>query len=335
MLNKQSFSMNKKNIIIMGAGQIGSRHLQALKKVKIPLNILVIDSSTESLKLAKARFREVNSINNVHSVGYYEVLPENCPKIDLAIVATSSDHRREVIEKLLKSIEVKYFVLEKLLFNKKEDYKKIKRELVKFNCKAWVNCSMRTMPFYSNLKSSIGTNFIQYQVVGSNLGLATAAIHYIDQIAYLTDCYDFKVDVGGLENIIESKRKGFLEVTGSLMVRFGNGSYGCFTSYFRGNAPVVITISSEKFNCIIKESNNKAWVSDEGTNWEWSEVRAEILPQSVMTTELVERILSEGACILPTYEQSMSLHIPLLDGLLKFVNKHKSPIDKLDYYPFT
>ena len=43
-------------IKIVGAGQLGSRHLQALQSIRTPLDIHVIDPSPESLKVAEERF---------------------------------------------------------------------------------------------------------------------------------------------------------------------------------------------------------------------------------------------------------------------------------------
>ena len=62
--------MTKYKIFIIGAGQIGSRHLQALRAVRIPLKISVIDPSTESLDLAKQRYEEMPKGKIEHQVLY-------------------------------------------------------------------------------------------------------------------------------------------------------------------------------------------------------------------------------------------------------------------------
>ena len=50
------------NVAIIGAGQLGSRHLQGLKLAASPLSITVMDSSEESLKVAKARYEDTSTI---------------------------------------------------------------------------------------------------------------------------------------------------------------------------------------------------------------------------------------------------------------------------------
>ena len=47
------------NIILIGAGELGSRHLQGLVKVNHMLNIWVIDPSSESLARAEERLEEI------------------------------------------------------------------------------------------------------------------------------------------------------------------------------------------------------------------------------------------------------------------------------------
>ena len=46
------------NIAIIGAGQLGSRHLQGLKKAQLPMNIFVLDASEESLTICEQRYNE-------------------------------------------------------------------------------------------------------------------------------------------------------------------------------------------------------------------------------------------------------------------------------------
>ena len=53
-----------KKVFIIGAGQLGSRHLQALKYVKEALDISVIDPREESLSTAKERYASLDLMDN-------------------------------------------------------------------------------------------------------------------------------------------------------------------------------------------------------------------------------------------------------------------------------
>jgi hypothetical protein len=193
---------------------------------------------------------------------------------------------------------------------------------------------MRMMPFYSRIKENLNSKRINYYVTGSQFGLITNAIHYIDHMAYLTECNDFTVDIGFLDTkSIESKRKGFLELNGTLNVRFSNGSFGSITCFPSGSVPIQVEIYSDYFRCISNENEQKAWVSSPNDNWKWHEIEAHIPYQSQMTTQLIDSILSDGNCLLSAFEISSKLHIQLMEPLLKLLNYRSG--EKYNYYPFT
>lgn len=320
-----------KNVCIIGAGNIGSRHLQGLKKVKFPLLIEVVDPSTESLKIASQRYQQIDSTTN-HKISFLQDISNLSKKIDLAIVATNSDVRRLVIEKLLQRSSVKYLLLEKTLFQKKEDYPYVENLLLKNNVKTWVNFSMRTIPFYHDLKGKLNTP-LQMVVSGSQYGLVTNTIHFVDYIAYLTNSYNFKVSTDGLDQkVIVSKRSGFSELNGTLSIRFKDGSTGSFTCYPDGDAPYIIEVFSKNYRCISRENDRKAEISSSPT-WEWQVLDSHIPYQSDMTNTVVEEILMKGTSPLTPYTHALHLHLQLFESLLKFLNA--SSKRKLNLYPFT
>jgi len=323
-----------KNICLIGAGNIGSRHLQALAKITQPLLIQVIDPSSDSIEQAKKRYEEVIKSDSPHKIEYFQTMDKVNKLIDIAIIATSSNVRYQVTKQLLEKSKVKYIIFEKILFDKKLQYDEMKSILTKKNIKAWVNCSMRTDPFYSNLKKSFQNQKITYIVYGSQHGLISNAIHYIDHISYLTNCYDFKVDTNFLDKTpIKSKRKGFLELNGTLNIHFKDGGEGSFICYPSGNAPFFIEILSEKYHCIVRALDSKSLISSAGSDWKWQIKTTPLLFQSQMTNLVVSSILKSGLCDLPPFDLSSKMHLNFLEPVLKFLNHNSRK--KFDYYPFT
>lgn len=49
-------------VAIIGAGQLGSRHLQGLKGAASSLAITVLDSSKESLQVSKERYEAIPAV---------------------------------------------------------------------------------------------------------------------------------------------------------------------------------------------------------------------------------------------------------------------------------
>ncbi len=322
-----------KTAVIIGAGQLGSRHLQALKSVTTALEIYVIDPSDKSLKVAKERYDTIDSKQPKQRVTFANSLPDSLD-IEIAIVATNADVRRTVVEKMLRTAKVRHLILEKLLFSKPEDYPAVAKLLREKNVACWVNCSMRTMPFYQTLQKHFKDLPLTYTVTGSQFGLVTNAIHYLDHVAFLTGCPDFTISTQYLNpRPIESKRPGFLELNGTLLAEYQNGSIAALTCYSDGNAPVVVEICNQDYRCISRESEKLAWISNQKQNWQWSEVPSNLPYQSAMTTDVVEELLKKGTCSLTPYAESMSIHLNLLPKLQEFLDRKSTK--QFDHYPFT
>lgn len=319
-----------KRVIIIGCGQLGSRHLQSLKSIDQDIHITVIDPSAASLAVAKERFEGISG--KAHTVEYLQEISSG-DSFDLAIVPTSANTRADVIKKLLETNEVRYMILEKLLFDRKEQYEDIGALLNKRGISAWVNCSMRIMPLYKEVAKNL-SGPVNYSVTGSTYGLVTNSIHYIDHMAHLNKCLDFNVDTNGLETkLYESKRKGFMELNGSLAIHFSNGGLGAISCYHDGNLPIKIDIASRDYRCISRESEGRAWISTSAGSWAWEDVAAPLPYQSQMTAWLVNDIFNKGSCGLATYEESSRIHLTLLDALSSFLIKNR--LYSGDSYPFT
>jgi len=82
-----------KKIVVAGAGQLGSRHLQALKTIAYDADVMVIDTSAESLDLARTRFDEIPVGTNNVSVSYCQGYGDLPAESDLVIVASGARAR--------------------------------------------------------------------------------------------------------------------------------------------------------------------------------------------------------------------------------------------------
>ncbi len=323
------------NIAIIGAGQIGSRHLQALSQLNRFTNIQIVDPDYKSLERARERFLQVQKNKNIQKVEYLKNIADLNNKLELVIISTTSDIRRKVIENLLLQKKVRYIILEKVLFQKIEDFIIVNNLLVQNNIKAWVNCPRRMTYFYKQLKSKFtGVKKVDYRVSSANLGIGCNSIHFLDLFAFLTGQTNFVLFSDQLDSkIIISKRSGFLEFTGTLCGRSSWGSNIAITSYLKGNAPLIISINSELVNCLIREDEGKAWISESANNWTWEEVSFTISYQSQLTNLIVQDILDTGKCDLTNYEESWKIHIPLLKSLIFYLQKQK--MEEIDLCPIT
>ena len=144
------------NIAVIGAGQLGSRHLQGLANSSKQFNIYLVDTSEKALAIAQQRFEEVSNSDN-SSVFYHQNISALPEKINVSIVATTANVRRMVVEELLAKCSIKYLIFEKVVFQKSEDFLPILKLLRAKEVIAWVNCARRSYPFYNRLKKKLNS----------------------------------------------------------------------------------------------------------------------------------------------------------------------------------
>jgi predicted dehydrogenase len=306
-------------ILVVGAGNIGSRHLQSLGRSNLPLEITVVDPSSQALEIARQRFNEVQRSGFKDKPKYYERLDDVGKEFDIGIITTTSDVRRKILEDLLSRRKVRYLILEKVAFQNSSDFEYVIRFLRSKHVKAWVNLPRRVMPFYNEMKKEIKPHGqVFYTVQGGDWGLACNAIHFIDHLCYLIEETDYEVSCHSLDrDVKESKRKGFVEFTGALRCHFHNGSELNLISQNGSRQPPLITIMSKSRLYVIEEDKGLARVSKEENGWELEETPFRLYYQSELTNKLVEDIINTGNCGLTPIEESYLIHKPLLDSFIK------------------
>ena len=180
------------NIAVIGAGELGSRHLQALVKLPGDGIIQVVDPKNNSLEVARQRIEQVSS-SFTGTITFLNNISELADELDIVIVATNSNVRKNVIVEVLTCKKVNYLILEKFLFPRIEEYQIVADLLVKCKTIAWVNCPRRMLDFYNELKKTLNGN-IHIAVTGNGWGLGCNGIHLLDLMAYLTGTPDFKFE---------------------------------------------------------------------------------------------------------------------------------------------
>ena len=311
------------NILIIGAGQLGSRHLQSIKKANLRMRIFVYDISLDSLRVAEERYRQIPEEKNVEEIVFLTSLGQVAKNIDFTVVATGSGGRCEIITLLLNVCHVKYMVIEKVLFQNIQDYNSIRDLLHIKNVKAWVNCPRRMNSFYMELAKSLNGQSLWATVVGGPWGLGCNAIHFIDLIAFLCGCSDYSIKENLDTEILKSKREGYLEFTGELCLNYTKGTQCKLVSWKEGgDSPLMLTIWSEHTRVLIDENGGKAFISRRGQDWKWSEEKFRMKYQSELTAEVLEDLILNQKCDLTTYAESEKLHVPFIKMLLAFLGKN-------------
>lgn len=307
--------MTPKNIAIIGAGQLGSRHLQGLKKARIPMNIYVLDASLDALKICEQRYKEIAD-NNLIGVIIYTTQWNTLPtSIDIAIVATGSKPRCTIIHELVEKHHCRTLILEKFLFPKMNDYDDISELFQKNKVQAWVNCCRRYFTCYQTIRETlINDGPITFKLEGKNWGLCCNSIHQIDIFAFICGAKHISFECSNIDDkLYESKRKGYIEMTGTIKGIADNGSSISLSSYAEYDGPNKLIIHSQRHNIEIYEGSNKMIIDGK-------ENLMDIKYQSDLTGKYIEDLLFTNSLPLTSYEESAMLHQQILPHFINIYN---------------
>ena len=309
-------------ILLIGAGQLGSRHLQGLLKFQKKQFIYVLDRSEDSLTVAKERAAEIESLHIVNYVSEWDNIPT---ELDLVIVATGANVRAKLVTKLLKICNVKNLVLEKILFQDLKSYSEIGNLIKSSGTPAWVNHPRRMFEHYKDLKNKIAANgeFVRFQIFGGNWDLACNALHFIDLISFLSGSEVLNLDFKEIDNnIIKSKRPNYIELTGSLSGVLKNGNCFNISSLDGDYEDITITVLTKSSRWIIQEGDAQRTIYL-GKENNFNEIIESFTNeyQSSLTTKIINDILIEGDTSLPNYDEACSSHIPFIKGALETYNR--------------
>jgi len=317
--------MEKSNILLIGTGELGSRHLQGLLKSSNKFNIYCIDPSQKSLDLAITRAEEVVHSHKVHFLQSIEGLPNN---FFLAIIATSANIRESVVLNILDNFTISNIILEKVVFQQVSSFEVITKKLLEINnCNVWVNHPRRMFSHYKKIKNLIKKSDSKIQnitISGSGWGLACNSLHYIDLCEYLDDSNIVSLSSEKLnDKIYESKREGFIEFSGEISGYLNTGAYFLIKELQNTSSTnITIAINTDKYIWIVQEGVNPYIIEINNSNFSNSQISEySNAYQSSLTTIIVDDIYENDKCELTPYADSALTHKIFINSFLLKYNQ--------------
>ena len=307
---------------VIGAGQIGSRHIQgALKVREHDLEIDVVEPNQDATILSKKRNEEIES---EHTVNYHQNIQGLEGKYEVIIVSTNSTNRLEITTDLLNRVDVKVLILEKVVFQSIEEFTILKENLKDRNTLVYVNHPRRMYSYYQDLKNELKQTkqtISHIHVLGNEWGLACNGLHFIDLASFLMDKNPISISNNHLEDIRPSKRLGYIEFTGHLWVHFEQRSTLLLSSLIGNNRSTSIEIicADHKYHIeeggrgIISLFKNSKWISDTPITTPF---------QSELTNYLIEDILNGKTPKITPIQLSETCHQSFIESLKDFTFKH-------------
>jgi len=301
-------------ILVVGAGEIGSRYLQGLAKCSHRLRIHVVDVSPDAIIKSRRLWLEVVNCDNVDShISFHNNIQE-CPKeVDVAIVATTARKRGELVALMKRHLVVRYWILEKLLVQSAAELDNLSKILS--GAKIWVNTPRRMLPWHKQIRTSLIKQApLHLKVTGKAWGLACNSVHFLDMFSWFTGEPLESISTEELSrHWIKAKRPGNWEILGEFKSKFTGGSTATFSVEYGEPSDL-----SYQFHI---EDGDMSWSIDEefGTavRSDGFSVSGRLPFLSEVTPLLVDEILSTGQCELPSLETSSETHRVFLAAMLE------------------
>lgn len=305
-----------KNVVIIGMGNIGFRHLQGALKSKNELNIYCVDPM--GFDISKVDDIDRYSDKRIYVAKDCDNLPND---IDIAIIATTSDIRYSVFTEIIKK-NVRNIIFEKVLFQRQELYKKTASILRENEIKAWVNCLRSVNPNWHKIKKMIDNRDFSLCLSGTDWGMACNTVHFLHLIDFLDGTDTIRIDEFNPKNGMEdSKRKGFKEFYGMISGHTQHCKKFIIECSRKNEIAVNIKIETNEKIIIIDEVNEKLNITDKNTDEKVEEIFP-TLHVSKGTGRIIDDILLTSNCDLPDYTKSMNIHLQFIDAISGFFEEN-------------
>tara|TARA_Y100001970_G_C14201859_1_gene841582 strand:+ start:658 stop:1611 length:954 start_codon:yes stop_codon:yes gene_type:complete len=302
------------NILIIGFGAIGCRHAQSLLD-NGNKNLSIIDENKDNIQ--KGLDAIGYSVSDVRIIDSFDEIGNEIP--DLAIIATSAEPRFDIYKELINR-KIKFFLLEKVLFQSHSQFKYAIDLTIQNGVKSYCNFPNRYFDNYIRIKKRLKNidNKISMSVTGGDCGIGCSGIHYLDLFEYLTNS---KINYTNsiLEKWNKDNKRGdnYTDFSGMLIatnkkndilrINFDKSHVGpCSVSISYQDNEIVLYEGSEiEFNFNKKNSFTNSF---------------SIIPQSRLTAQLADDIFNDKS-LMPSIEQAANSHLHLIKECNKIINK--------------
>jgi len=298
-------------VIIVGCGNIGSRLLQSVSNVKVDglTEIIALEPFRAAWDIARERFDQENK------GGYALTLVDNAgdlpARASLIIFAMDARNRLSAMQDVLPRCQTPHILLEKILFTKWDEYQAARALIDQAGAKCWVNTSRNIWSGYQIFKDDLaGQSITDFTVSGSDWGLGCNAIHFLSAFEFISGDPITALSVApGTAAILESKRAGYQELTGTLVGKSENGAVISVASLPEPGIPISVNVKTANSDWAVQEGKQRDNLLDD------QEPKPFDLLYTSQLHDMLEKIIVKGESDLPDFENSTRLHGLLIKAL--------------------
>lgn len=292
------------SILLIGAGNLGSRHLQSLADAPWIGRVVVVEPSQAAAEVARTRWHDVPNCQGKELIfAALDDVAQHGP-FHAAVIATPAPGRLQVLRAVL-GLGIKRVLCEKVLFQSEAELDDALTLAAEAGADIRVNHIYRYLDALCKLRALTVGQKVSMSVDIDGDGMGCNLIHYVDLFAYLSgsDVSELTAEID--KPVHESKRGGnFVEFTGKAVAADALG--GQLRVAYHDKAP-----AAAPRICVEGEFGRVVFDEAAGT------VASDLAPLQGLVfnvprvSALTAPILAaqrEGHCLLPTLEQSAAMN---------------------------
>ena len=314
------------NLLIIGAGRMGMRHL--VGAFKACSQITIVDPK---INILQKEVKKLSTNNKYHgSIIHYPSI-DNIPinsNFDAGIISSTANGRKDIFFKLLER-KVYNILLEKPIEQSRKKVKEIVDASLDKNLNIRSNHPFRELPLFQKFYDSSAP--FHMAVVGGAFGLACNGIHWIDLAVYLSHSKDenTKLLFSRIDKtpIKSGRGEKFVDYGGTIVLEFARGSILLMDSWADSSAPLTFTLNHNHSSFLLDRKENLGIIYERnktstlenylyGFDYERNVINpVEAISFSENTTNWLYSLKGEKKCFLPKIEESVISHERLFDAL--------------------
>ena len=314
-----------KRALLVGCGELGSRHLQALASMPMIREIEVVEPRPEGHSLGQKRLGEIPDRLESTEIRWLNSLEEASNGGDICILATQADVRGPLLHEIAGSKDYSSFLLEKVVTPSVPEYEELLTFSKDLDLSVWVNCKSRAQYSHKRAKKRLDPNEpIYLNVFGGNHGLVTNGVHIADLFCFYDGSDRVHFDESAIDPVLHPSKRGndLFDLSGCLKGHSDNGSRLKMTMSADHLGPVFFSIASNGYRAAINDETKCLYESSAADGWEWTRIPYdENILVSHLTREFVTDIIMTGHCELPTLAECYPAHEFVLGELLGHFNR--------------
>lgn len=283
-------------ICVIGVGNIGMRYVQGITRKFPDVQLFLVDNPVRLQELEKLQLGNARLLTSLDEID---------GSIDLCVVSTSCEPRLAIYKRCL-DLNPRYIILEKYLFNSREEFSEcLLLDRVPTFVNQWLYGSKTFDCLFEDEARSV-------ELVGSGWGLACNAVHWIDVFKRHMNITHLQVGSDtAISEVFPSKRAGYEEIYGELVFVDGE-SDKTFRLLDQGDD------SLNGFQEI--RVDEKIYHFDYTRVSQDEKVLSHFPYFSDLIGDIIADIIDKGSCHLPLLEESISQHL-LIEDILETLNQ--------------